>query len=469
MPQIWDLIVIGGGSGGLTASMMAARLGAKVLLVDKTRLGGDCLHTGCVPSKALLSVARRAHEARGAAALGISTGPVTVDFGAAMAHLRTSRAAIELHETPEALREAGVEVAFGGARFLDARRIQIGGESGDAAGSPARIETARAFIIATGAMPVRPEISGLAQVGCLDHTQIFDLTALPARLIVLGGGPIGCELGQAFSRLGAAVTLIQRNERLVPRETEAASELLRLSLEAEGIEVLTGAAPERIEAGPRVVLPDRTVTGDALLVAIGRRAEVGGLGLEAAGVRCTSKGIAVDGALRTSQRHIYAVGDCVGGPQFTHLAELEARVATRNALFRGTQQRSLAAVPRVTFTEPEIASVGVRSEDAPADARRFRVTLDHVDRFVCEGATAGFAEAVVDAKGRILGATVVGAHAGEVLSGFTIAMTRGMTLPQLGAVVHPYPTFSRAVRRVADAYFMATGVPVWKRRLFGRY
>ncbi len=440
----YDLVVIGGGSGGLTASIMAGRLGAKVLLVDRERLGGDCLHHGCVPSKALIASARRAHAVRTAGGFGLEVEAPRVDFRAVMARMRGIREDIGTHDSPEAVAEHGVEVAFGGARFLGPHRLRVG----------EREVQAKRVIIATGAGPRRIPLSHPAPI--IDYTQLFDLEALPERLLVVGGGPIGCELGQAMGRLGARVTLLQRGPRLLPRAHPEASWLVQAALEDEGVEVHTGN-------------PDAAgYQADLVLLAVGRRAHFEGLGLEDAGVAHTERGITVDEALRTSQSHIYAVGDCNGGPQFTHWAEHEARVATRNALFRGRAQRR-APLPAVTFTDPEVASVGPLLDDAGPGAEAHRVPMDKVDRAVCDGRSEGFLEVVVDAKGRAIGAHAVGHGAGELLPEWVLAIRQRLRLRDVGAAIHAYPTLTRANRRAADERFFAKGLPGWQRRLFGRF
>lgn len=477
----YDLIVIGGGSGGLTAAIMAGEIGAKVLLVDRESLGGDCLHWGCVPSKALIASARMAHQARHARDFGVHVGEVSVDFGAVMARLRRVQAFIGDGESPAALEKHGVEVAFGGARFIDANTIVIGSERGDP--EPSEVEdrtvTAKRFVIATGSHASPPPIEGLEEVGYWDHVGLFESNALPKRVVVVGAGPIGVEMGQALSRLGSEVTLVQRGSHVLHREEPAVSELIASVLVEEGITLHLSCQPTKVsrvgdEKHVKVKDADgeRTLVCDEILIAVGRRANVASLGLDAAGVRVGERGIVVDDALRTSQSHIYAVGDVNGGPQFTHWAEHEARIATRNALFAGTSKRDASRIPWCTFCDPEVARVGLTEAEARGehdDVHVHEVPFSHVDRAVCEGHTRGFTKVVVDGKDRILGVHIVGPEAGEVLTEWVLAMDHGIGLEELGGTIHVYPTLSRANRRVADERFFHHGIGKWTKKLFGQF
>jgi pyruvate/2-oxoglutarate dehydrogenase complex dihydrolipoamide dehydrogenase (E3) component len=468
----YDLIVIGGGSGGLTAATIAARVGARVLLVDKTALGGDCLFAGCVPSKALIASARLAHQMRHAARLGLAPVEPAVDLARVMARIRGVQDEIGRHESPEAMRALGCEVQLGGARFVDPHTIAIGGRE--------RAQGDR-FVIATGSHAVPPALDGLAEAGFIDHVALFQLVRLPRRLAVIGGGPIGCEMGQALSRLGSQVTILQRRERLLPREEPEVSAHLTAVLAAEGIAVELDATPRRVErtsAGKRIHFvvagDERAVEVDEILVAAGRRATLDGLGLDAAGVATGPRGIVVDPALRTSQPHVFAVGDCAGGPQFTHWAEYEARVATRNALFRGREKRDPAIVPWVTFTDPEVARVGATESEARAadpGAHVHRFSFDRLDRAQTEGEPGGFAKVVVDRRERVLGAHLIGHAAGEALAEWVLAIShpRAIALPEIAAAIHAYPTITRINRRVADGHFLDHGLPPWLIALGARF
>ena len=459
----YDLVVVGGGSAGLTAATFAGRVGARVLLVDRERLGGDCLWTGCVPSKALIRCAAVAHTARRSGEYGVLTEP-TVDFPAAMAHVSRAMARIAAADSPAALAAHGVEVAFGGALFLGPHRLQIG----------EREVGAGRVVLATGARPIPPPIAGLAEAGYLDHVSLWSLAESPRRLAVVGGGPVGVEMAQAFARLGARVTLVQRAARLLPRDDAELSGLLHGYL-GEELTVLVGATVVGVQRhGAEKVLAVRSAGGerelicDEVLVATGRRPVLEGLDLDAAGVHATERGIEIDAALRTSATGVFACGDCTGGPQFTHVAESQARVATRNALFRG-RARLRRTIAWTTFTDPELAQVGLteaRAREEGRDIRVYRFEYGDLDRAVCDGVTRGRAKMVCDRRGRILGASLLGAYAGEAASELAVAADAGLTIRQLGASIHVYPTFSRVVRRLSDQAFMDDGFSPLTLRLF---
>ena len=465
----YDLVVIGGGSGGLTAATIAARVRARVLLVDRTRLGGDCLHGGCVPSKALLASAHLAHRMRRAADLGLAPVEVRPDIRAVMARVRGIQAEIGRHESPEAMRAQGVSVMLGGARFVDPFTIVVGDRE--------RVTGAR-FIVATGSRAEAPPIPGLREAGHLDHGSLFGIDALPARLAVLGGGPIGVEMGQALARLGAKVTILQRAPRLLDREEPELSAHLASALAEEGIDVRLGVDVTRVERrGADKVLTwsaggaANELCADEVLVAVGRRPVIDALGIDAAGVDRNEKGIVVDDRLETSRKHIYAVGDCAGGPQFTHWAEYEARIAARNALFRGSERRSMRVVPWVTFCDPEVARVGLTEAEARREGLRahaHRYEFARLDRAITEGRPGGLIKVVVDEE-RILGAHIVGHGAGEALAEWVLAVQHGLSLADVGRAIHVYPTIGRINRRVADAAFLEHGLPSWLVKLGGRF
>jgi len=470
----WDLIVIGGGAAGLTASIMAGEIGAKVLLIDKERLGGDCTWHGCVPSKALIASAKRAHEVRHASAFGVNTEKVEVDFAAVMNRVRGVRENIAKGETREALAQHHVEVAFSGARFVSPHEIVTG--SGET-------HSADKFIIATGSRAHAPPIEGLKDAGVLNNESLFELERLPKELIVIGGGPIGCEMGQALARLGSRVTLVQHADRLLEREEKEIGEHLAEVFRREGIDVQTSMSAQKIEregnfkkvhikgVGPREN-ETRVLHASEVLVAVGRRANVEGLGLAAAGVKTHERGISVDKELQTSVSHIYSVGDVNGGAQFTHWAEHEARIATRNALFRGNDDCSDDNMPWVTFCDPEVARVGLRENEAReqyGEVHVHQVSMNKIDRLVCVGESEGFIKVVCDKRDRILGVHAIGAFAGELLPEWVMAIEHKHTLRDIGALVHAYPTLTRANRRVADAAFMKHNVPSMLKTLFGTF
>jgi len=468
----YDLIVIGGGSAGLTAVIMAARLGARALLVDRENLGGDCLHYGCVPSKSLIASARMAHRMRHAGKYAIRSVEPEVDFARVMGRVDCIRDQIGEHDSPDAIRRLGVEVALGGASFIDEFTIEID-QSYQVSGER--------ILIATGSHAVAPDIPGLDEAGYIDHVDLFGLRELPGRLAVIGGGPIGAEMGQAFSRLGSQVTIVQRASRLLQSEDSDISAVLQTAFDDEGIDLFLSANPVKAaradghkELEIRQHGHDQSIYCDEILVAVGRRANVDALNLSAAGIRVNSKGIVVDDSLRTNKPHIFAAGDCNGGPQFTHWAEYEARVATRNALYRGTGRRSMQTLPWVTFTDPEVARVGMTLDEAETAGKypgihEHRFPYAQLDRAICESDTAGLIKVVVDKSEKVLGAHIIGPGAGEALTEWVLAIEHRIPLSKIGSAIHVYPTFSRINRRVADEAFMAHGVSRWMNRLFARF
>ncbi|MGW0732013.1 dihydrolipoyl dehydrogenase family protein [Streptomyces sp. NPDC002851] len=432
----YDLVVIGGGSAGLTAARTAGRLGARTLLVERDRLGGDCLWTGCVPSKALLHVASEVHAARRVGAYGLPTADGPVDLSAVMAHVKGAIAAIEPHDSADSLAPLGVEVAYGPAVFTGPRGLRAG----------EREVGFRYALVATGSSPSLAPVPGLAEADPLTSDTVWQLAELPDRLVVLGGGPVGCELGQAFARLGSRVTLVEALERLLPGEEPRASQLLEERLEAEGVTVLTGHRAERIADGA-LHGPGGPVPYDRLLAVTGRRANTAGLGLEAAGVRLGERGqIETDARLRTTNSRIYAAGDVTGKSAFTHLGGTQGAAAAVEALLGVRRPIAYGAVPWVTFTDPEIARVGLTAAEARTrygDTVRVR-SLDHdrVDRAVTDGRTEGFTSLVLDPRGRIVGATVAAPRAGETIAHLATAVRLGWTPSQYARTVHPYPTYA---------------------------
>jgi pyruvate/2-oxoglutarate dehydrogenase complex dihydrolipoamide dehydrogenase (E3) component len=427
---VWDLLVVGAGSAGLVGARTAASLGASVLLVERDRTGGDCLWTGCVPSKALLAAADLAADVRRAGRLGVHAGDVRVDFAAVLRHVRAAIDAIEPDDSPDALRRAGVAVQHGTARFTGPRSAEVDG-------APVRFRQA---LIATGSRPAVPPIPGLAAAGPLTSETVWDLTELPARLAVLGGGTIGCELGQAFARLGAAVTVLEGADRLLPAEDPDASRLVTEALTGDGATVLAGAPVVEVAGTALVLAGGRRVEADAVLVAVGRRPDTAGLDPQAAGVELDGRGfVAVDERLRTGNPRIWAAGDVTGQPQFTHSGGVHGSVAAGNAVL-GLRRRADQVIPRVTLTSPEVAAVGAPT-DGGHPGRVHTVPHRDVDRAVAEGHTAGFTRLVVGPRGRIAGATVVGPRAGETLAELTLAVRRGLRTRDLAGSMHPYPTY----------------------------
>ncbi|WP_211323042.1 dihydrolipoyl dehydrogenase family protein [Amycolatopsis palatopharyngis] len=453
MPRRHDLVVVGGGTAGIIAATTAARLGAGVALVERDRTGGDCLWTGCVPSKSLIAAAKTAHTMRSGAAFGIDAVEPRVDFAAVLAHVRGAIARIEPVDSPDALAAAGVEVLAGDAVFTSPRELRV---------ADRRLRFRHA-VVATGSSPALPPVPGLADSDPLTSDTVWDLTELPESLIVLGGGPIGCELGQAFARLGSDVTIVEAADRLLPREEPRASDALSAALTAEGVRVLTSTtvtAAEGDHGGSTLSLsgPDSppTLSADHVLVATGRRPGSGELGLETAMVRLDDRGhVIVDAKLRTSNPAVYAAGDVTGKLPFTHVAGMHGSIAATNALLAPTRTIDHEKIPWVTFTDPEIAHVGLTEHQARqrhGDGVRVRL-LEHddVDRAITEHATHGFTHVVLDGKHRVLGATIVAPRAGEMIAELTLLTTRRGRLRDLASVVHAYPAWSDGVWHAAVA------------------
>jgi pyruvate/2-oxoglutarate dehydrogenase complex dihydrolipoamide dehydrogenase (E3) component len=455
----YNLVVVGGGTAGLVCAAGAAGLGARVTLIEKHRLGGDCLNYGCVPSKALLRCARAAAEARCGEEFGLRIpGPIEVEFPALMQRMRSLRAGMSSHDSAARFRDLGVDVFLGEARFSGADTVVVGAET---------LRFARA-VIATGTRPAVLDLPGLERAGFFTNETIFDLTELPRRLVVIGAGPIGCELGQAFRRFGSEVHLLNRSDRLLAKEEPEAIELLRNRLEREGVRLHLGVRPlgaDRIagqthfhfeEAGQPIRLPV-----DAILIAVGRRPNVEDLGLEQAGVEYDGNGVKVDDFLRTTNRRIYAAGDVCSAYKFTHAADAMARIVLRNALlfdkvFFGRGRMSRLVIPWCTYTDPEIAHVGLTARQAAERGlaiQTFRQDLNGVDRAILDGETEGFAMIHVRVgSDRIVGATIVGTRAGEMLGEVALAMTKKLGLSALSETIHAYPTQAEALRKLGDSY-----------------
>jgi len=439
----YDLVIIGAGAGGLIAADFAHQLGATVALIEKERIGGDCTWTGCVPSKSLVKVANVAHLVRTAARYGLTAAAPAVDMAGVRAYLRDTIEHIYAPTAPEALRAKGLVVHLGAARFIDPHTLEAG---------EMRLR-ARRVLICTGAAPRRPDLPGLNQIPYHTYQDIFDNTELPERLLVVGGGPVGCEIAQCYRRLGAQVVIIAK--RLIPRVEPVAAQRLAQVFANEGIEHCAARAEAMSRDGGyiRVRTAAGEVTGDRLLLAVGRTPRVEGLGLAAAGVRHGQRGIEVDPYLRTSARHIYAAGDVLGGAQFSHLAGWQAFQAVRNALLPGHARGLPEAVPEITFTVPEVAHVGFTEEAARArfgaQVQASSMELARVDRAVSEDDTIGLVKLIAHRNGRVLGATIVGERAGESLAEVGLALSTQMTLSALAASIHPYPTYNSAIQLLA--------------------
>jgi pyruvate/2-oxoglutarate dehydrogenase complex dihydrolipoamide dehydrogenase (E3) component/uncharacterized membrane protein YdjX (TVP38/TMEM64 family) len=463
----YNLVVIGGGTAGLVSAASAAGLGARVALIERNLLGGDCLNVGCVPSKGMIRAARAAHDARNGAEFGIKlTEPADVSFAAAMERMRKLRAGISQHDSVERFTKLGVDVFIGDGRFVGASAIEVDGK---------RLEFDRA-VIATGARPAEPPIPGLHDTGFYTNETIFTLTELPRRLVVIGAGPIGCELAQSFQRLGSTVTMLTDGAEILPKEDRDAAAIVRKQIEADGVKIITGAKIERAEMKDGAKSLALTVDGkptelvcEAILVSVGRRPNLENLGLEAAGVRFTMRGVDVDARLCTSNAKIFAAGDVCSRYQFTHAADAMARIVIANALFLAWRKVTDLVMPWCTYTDPEIAHAGYYEKDARAagfDVATITQSLSDVDRAILDGETDGFARVHYEKKtGRILGGTLVARHAGEMLGELTLAITAKQSVGVLSSTIHSYPTQAEALRKIGDAYMRAKLTPMVKKVL----
>lgn len=459
----YDLTIIGGGSGGLTAARIASSLGARVLLIEKERLGGDCLYSGCVPSKSLLHIAQMVQQARETMHMGVIPSPIEIDMAKVAASIQ---GVIERVHEAEHVYTDDVTVKFGRAAFTSPRTLVLNDQE----------LRCRAILIATGSHPAVPRVEGLAEVGYLTNEDVFSLTHLPPSLIVIGGGPIGVELGQALARLGVQVTLLQRPERLLPREDLEVSSTLARVLQSEGMQVVTNAhvIQVRHHGNKKVVTArqnDQFLEYEAheILVAVGRQPNIEGLNLEAASIAFHAKGIHVDRYLRTSIAHIFAIGDVIGEHLFTHVAAYQAGIAVRNALLPvGKKKVNYRVAPWCTFTDPEAARIGLTPEEAEKQHRQVRVLTfpwADIDRAQTEGAPTGFIKLVLAGKKEhIVGVHMVGKHAGELLGEVGLAMQYDLTLSAILGTIHTYPTFHAGLQQAAfEAYLSGTEIQTNRR------
>jgi pyruvate/2-oxoglutarate dehydrogenase complex dihydrolipoamide dehydrogenase (E3) component len=460
-----DICVIGGGSGGLSVAAAAAAFGVPVVLIEKHKMGGDCLNTGCVPSKALLAAAKHTHALREAKAFGVGAGPISVDAARVHDHVHGVIAAIAPVDSVERFTGLGVRVIKGEARFKDKRTVTVGD-----------IEIrARRFVVASGSSASAPPIPGLDTVPYLTNESIFDLKALPPHLLVIGGGPIGLEMAQAFRRLGSAVTVVEAAQPLSKDDPECAAIVLA-ALEREGVTIRSGVKVKKAaQADGKVALTiegehgEETIEGTHLLVAAGRKATVDGLGLDAAGIKTERGGISVNKRLKTSNRRVYAIGDCAAGQlQFTHAANYHAGLVIRNALFRLPVAVNNEVIPWVTYTEPELAQTGLSEAEARKRDVKFRILrwpYHDNDRAQAERATHGHIKVIVARNGRILGATIVGAQAGELITTWSLAIAQKLNIRAMTGIVVPYPTLSEIGKRAAIDYFTPSLTSSFVRRI----
>eukprot|EP00051_Salpingoeca_urceolata_P004731 m.67266 g.67266 ORF g.67266 m.67266 type:complete len:486 (-) comp13816_c0_seq2:55-1512(-) len=455
----FSVVIIGAGSGGLTAAQFAARLGAKACLIEERHVGGDCTWTGCVPSKALIKSAKVAHHARTAADFGIAgidSESVKADMQRVHDYVHKSIGEVAKHETKEHFESKGIRVFLGRAKFESAHIIEISPSEGSDLTRPVKIKCDR-VVICTGARPIVPDFVTESGVPFITYEQIFNITELPKSLVIIGGGPIGIEMAQAYQRLGTQVSVIA--SRILPKEDRDAAEVLTKVLEREGLKHYKGRA-EAVASSPDggvtvTVTGGEQVTSSLLLVAAGRRPWFEGLGLENAGVEYTSKGITVDSTLKTSVSHIYAAGDCIGSAQFTHYAGWQAFMAVRNFILPSSTSGIADIIPRVTFSDPEIAAVGMSEEEFRAqygDEGRIEIrSLEHVDRAVVEGEHHdGFYKIMYSPDQKIRGATMVSQRAGETINEIAVAMTQGITMKSLGKTIHAYPSFGFGAQQMAS-------------------
>ena len=462
----YNLVVIGAGTAGLVTAAGAAGLGAKVALVERALMGGDCLNVGCVPSKAVIAAARAAAAVRRAHEFGVNVpSGVSVDFAAAMERMRRLRAEISPHDSARRFQELGIDVYFGAGRFVDSSTLEVNGT---------RLEFRRA-VLATGGRAAAPPIPGLGSIEYLTNETVFSLTELPRRLGVIGAGPIGCELAQAFAQLGSEVFLVEAEHGILPREDRDAAEIVQAALTRDGVKLLCCGKNLQIknDGVTRITVQshgkgyDEPI--DKLLVAVGRKPNVEGLNLEAVGVEYDKKGVIVNDYLQSTNPRIYAAGDVCSQYQFTHVADFMARIAIQNALFKGRAKASRLTIPWCTYTSPEIAHVGLYEPQA----REQGVAVDTlvqdlrgVDRAILEGEVEGFAKVhLKQGTDQIVGATIVARNAGDLISELTLAKTHGLGLKKVGSTIHPYPTQAEAIRKLGDQYNRTRLTPLVKRLL----
>ncbi len=453
-PPHYDICVIGAGAGGLSLAAGAAQMGARVALVERSKMGGECLHHGCVPSKALLAAAGKAQSMREAPSFGIISEGMRIDMQQVHRHVRESIAAIAPHDSQERFESLGVHVLRASARFVDHSQIQAGEQC----------IRARYFVIATGSSPFVPAIPGLEKVAWMTNETLFDIREPIEHLLVIGGGAVGLEMAQAIRRLGARVTVMESQPRLLPREDPECVDLIVQTMRKEGVEFIIGGSDPQIEAGEdgSILAHCRNharhihVRASHLLIATGRRANVQGLELENAGVRHDKRGIIVDARMRTSNRRIYAIGDVTGHWQFTHIASQQANVVLRNILFGLPTRMSYRAAPRVIYSDPELAQVGMLASEAKRQGITHRIRYwpwERNDRARIERRCEGLTKVVLRPNGKILGVSIVGLHAGELIQPWVLALHRGLSIRHMASMIAPYPTLAESNRHIAGDFY----------------
>jgi len=453
MPD-YDVVVIGGGAAGLTVAGGSAKFGLKVALIEKEKLGGDCLYYGCVPSKTFIHSAKVASLIKRAKEFGLNETPLSYDFSKVINHVWDVIHKIEEHDDPERFREMGVDVIFGEPSFLSPQEIKVDGKN----------ITSKNFVISTGTRTTIPQIKGLTETGFITHVDVFHLKTLPKSLIILGGGPIGIEMCQAFARFGSEVRVIEMENQILPIEDTDISEKLLSILSGEGIKFSTGTIAKEVKAegGKRVVTCEKegnevVFKADEILIATGRSPNVEGLNLEAAGVNYNKKGIIVTKRLRSTTSNIWACGDVAGPYLFTHMAEYQAGIVLRNILFKLPAKVDYNLVPWTTFTDPEVAHVGITEKEAREKGINlsiYKFDYGEVDRAITEVEVNGFVKIITTGwKGKIIGGHIIGPNSGELIHELIIAVKKGLTVKDISSTIHVYPTLAMGTRQASDQYF----------------
>lgn len=478
MPKFdFDCIVIGGGAAGLTASGIAANVGAKTMMVESHRLGGDCTWTGCIPSKTILKAGKIATQIKKASRFGLIDTEPEIDFKKVIEHVQQIRDEVyEEADRPEIYEEMGIEVVFGKARFLDSHTIDIESEKGES-----RRVSAKYFFIATGARAAIPAIEGLNEIPYLTNESLFEMEELPKHLVIVGAGAIGCEMGQALNHLGAKVTIIDIADQVLGKTDPEIAGILQQTMEEDGVNFELGISIQKVEkAGSEIRITlnskdgEKEILGSHLLMATGRKPNVDSLNLDNAGILYSPKGISVNKSCRTNQRHVYAIGDVSGQFQLTHMSEHMAKVAVTRALLKVPMKLDHKHVSSVVYTSPEVAQLGASETELKAQNTSFEVyrfPYSKIDRAVTEGETTGLIKVFASkVTGKIYGATIVGAHAGELISEYALAMRNGVSLRKLADTIHAYPTWSLGARRAADQWYIRNQSEwsvKWIKRIFG--